>query len=283
MREVKFLAIVCVALLALSSLTMAQNTEQDIIDKYLQKAKSREQSKKVSWISGTFNITRINQNNNYNSFATYASNQMPNGKIDWLGNASSFGLEFGLVFNEKMAWSIGGEYWLKMGTNEAGPVTYNAPTGSITIPNLISEIQVYGFKTGFQYYVKGKPGPLANPGALAVRMGAGIGFYQATWDLWPEYQNLNLSTSMPDGQNISFMGSGPGFTMTTGVDYPTSWLGMTVGFDMTYQYLNLTNVAWYNTVDEEIVASYNGASNGRVDLNLSGVRGGFSIKRFFNW
>jgi hypothetical protein len=47
-------------------------------------------------------------------------------------------------------------------------------------------------------------------------------------------------------------------------------------------YLNFKNVAWYNDQDQEIVASYTGDADGRVDLGLSGFRAKIELKRFFS-
>ena len=74
-----------------------------------------------------------------------------------------------------------------------------------------------------------------------------------------------------------------GFTLDIGVEYPTKALGMVMCADLSYMYLNFSNVAWYNGDNQEIVATYNGDNSGRVDLAFSGIRGKVQIKRFFSW
>jgi len=114
-----------------------------------------------------------------------------------------------------------------------------------------------------------------------VRVDGSVGYYQASWDLWDGYQNLNLATSVPEGVNTTLKGTAPGFSFGVGADYPLPFFDMALGVDVSYLYLNFTNVAWYNAEDEEIVATYNGTADSRVDLNLSGARARIELKRFF--
>ena len=74
-----------------------------------------------------------------------------------------------------------------------------------------------------------------------------------------------------------------GFGVFTGIDYPLGIFDLAVGVDVGYLYLNFANVAWYNSQDEEVIATYTGDRDGRVDLDMSGVRGKVEIKRFFSW
>ncbi|MDF1543823.1 MAG: hypothetical protein P1R58_01830, partial [bacterium] len=80
-----------------------------------------------------------------------------------------------------------------------------------------------------------------------------------------------------------FKGNAPGLSAGFGMDYPLNFYGLSFGADMSYFYLNFTNVAWYNSIDQEVVASVDGTEDGRIDLNFSGVRGKLELKRFFNW
>ncbi|MCP4685395.1 MAG: hypothetical protein GY867_08095 [bacterium] len=257
-----------------------QDTEQDILNRYLQKAEDKHTTK-LGWASINFSVDRINRNNTYNSFATYESSNFSEGGLSWLGQGYSLGVEFGLIFKQGVTWSLGGEYWLKMTDEISGSPTY-LPTGT-PVENPSSEIQVFGFTTGVQYYLMGKPIPAKKLTKMAVRVGGSVGYYSASWDLWPEYQNLNLATATSEENNISYKGTAPGFYFNVGLDYPINFWDMGLGLDMGYMLLNFKNVAWYNGSDEEIVASYNGTDEGRVDLDFSGVRGKVELKRYFNW
>jgi hypothetical protein len=256
--------------------------ERELIDRFLSKVEEK-QTSKVSWMSGHFEINRINQQNDYNAFATNESARLSDASIPWLGDAKSLGLDMGLVFKDRFAWSVGGEYWLQLGSNVPGTHTYTTASMTSEVDDLKSQINVWGVTTGLHFY------PLSHPSAkrkltkLSLRMGGTIGYYSAKWDVWSAYESINLSTSQPESENIAFSGTGPGLSAVIGIDYPLGWNDFAIGLQTSYLHLNLSNVAWYNTNDEEIVASYNGSADGRVDLDLSGVRARIEIKRYFSW
>jgi hypothetical protein len=269
-------AIVCLAVLPVS----AQETEQDILNRYINKAEKK-QTVKYGWASVNVSMDRINRNNNYNAFATYESQNIDGGNLDWLNMGTSFGAEFALLFQQRVAWTFGGEYWLKQGQTLSGDFTY-LPTAS-TISDPSSDIQVYGLSTGVQYFLMNPP---SNKGTLtkpALRVVGTAGYYFTSWELWTEYQNLNLSTAEPEGSNSTYKGSAPGFSLGMGADYPLRVWNLAIGADMSYLYLNFNNVGWYNSSDEEVVASYDGSQDGRVDLTMSGFRGKIEIKRYISW
>lgn len=283
MRFAKSLMILMLAVLIGAPAIVAQETEQDIINRYLKKSEKAKITK-LGWASIHFTGNRINRHNDYNDFAINISTSLDGGEIAWLDQAFSFGADFGVVFKERYAWYLGGEYWLKQGTNVSGDFSYTPPGGVATpVTSLVSEVKVYGAYTGFQYYLMNPPTKQDLLTKMAVRVNASVGFYGVTWDLFPEYQNLNLATAAPAEGNESFAGSAPAFSLGMGVDYPINFWNLAVGVDLSYLYLNFTNVAWYNAQDEEIVATYNNTEDGRVDLALSGVRGKLEVKRFFNW
>jgi len=258
-------------------------TEQDIINRYFKKAEKMHKTK-VGWLSGNFMLTRVNRNNDYNSFASGVSSQLSNGSIPWIGQQTAFGLEFGMLMKEKWTWGIGGEYWMKFGPNETGDFIYTPLGGTAQmISNLRSEIKVYGLTTSLQYFVKNAPSDPKSTEGLSLRVGGTLGYYFASWDLWPEYQNLNLATSSTAGTNTTFKGTAPGIWLSFGADHHLGFYGLLLGADFGYQYMNFTNIAWYNSLDQEVVVSYSGLSDGRVDLDLSGFRGKLALKRFFSW
>ena len=283
MRLKSVLSIVCILTLLCSTLALAQETEQDIVNRYLQKAE-KQHTTKLGWAAASFSYNRINRNNDYNSFANVTDGQFGGSGLSWLDNAKAFGVEFGTIFKGKFAWSLGGEYWLKLGETISGTYTYTPPLGTaVQVTDPTSEIQVYGIYTGFQYYLVNPPDKNEFLKAAAVRIGGTVGYYGASWDLWQQFENLNLSTAMPEDQNTTFKGSAPGFTIGLGVDYPIKLANLALGADVEYLYLNFKNVAWYNSQDEEIIASFTGEENGRVDLGLSGVRARVQLKRFFSF
>ncbi len=283
MRFQRAILIVALAIFALSSVPAKAETEDEIVNRYLKKIEKKH-VRKLGWISANFSSNRINRHNDYNDFATIETNNFNSGSVGWLEQANSFGLEFGSIFKERFAWSIGGEYWMQLGQNEEGDYSYT-PSGGLqtSVTNLQSEIAVFGVSTGLQYYFKGNPTISEGITQLSLRGGLTAGFYQVSWDVWDAYPNYNLTTSNTATSNNTFKGNAPGLSAGLGMDYPLNFYGLSFGADMSYFYLNFTNVAWYNSIDQEIVASVDGTEEGRIDLNFSGVRGKLEIKRFFNW
>ena len=283
--RLKLIALAIAAAAIMAQPVTAQFSEQEIIDRYMKKSdQMQKQHKKLYWLSGSYAMNRINKNNDYNNFANYTSAQFPTTDILWLNKANSFGLEFGWMFNKKFAVSIGGEYWMTLGQNQSGNFAYNRPIGgTTTVTELISEIKVYGLTSAVHFYLTNPPSSRNHLTNLAVKVGAGIGFYQVSWDVWDEYENINLSSSLPAAINATFKDSNIGLSLSAGAEYPLNFGSMSLGVDVNYLYLNFNNVAWYNSQDQEVVASYAGDTNSRVDLGLSGVRGKIELKKFFNW
>ncbi|MFZ5981309.1 MAG: hypothetical protein ACOYVF_11820 [Candidatus Zixiibacteriota bacterium] len=281
MRFKNFITALILLTLVIPVLSLAQNTEQEMVNKFLQRTESKHITK-TGFVAVNFTVNRINRHNEYNDFTNQVSNEFTNGDFSWLNTAQSFGLDLGMVFKDRWAWSLGGEYWLKMSDELDGSFTYLATGDDIDNPS--SEIQVYGIYTGIQYYIFNHPHKVEHITGMSLRVGGTVGYYEAKWDLWPEYENLNLTTGVPaTSNNTTFKGTAPGFTIGMGLDYPLNLFGMVFGADLSYMYLNFTNVAWYNNEDEEIIVTTNGTPEGRVDLGLSGFRAKMELKRFFSF
>jgi hypothetical protein len=261
----------------------AQLTEDEMVEKYMGK-REKTQVKKTGWISGSYALDRINRNNNYNSFASYASNHFPSTSISWLGQANIIGLDFGLMLKKNFAVSFGGEYWMKFGEDQSGTFSYTPPNQAASVVDgITSEITVYGVSTNLQYYFYNAPTGGSPLTKLAARVGFGAGWYEAKWDLWQNYQDLNLATSTPTGDNATFKDNTIGLNFNVGIDYPLNKWNLGVGLDFGYQYLNFDEIAWYNSADEEVVVTYAGTADSRVELDLSGFRGKVEVKKFFSW
>lgn len=271
---------VVTAILLTSTVFGVTDSEEEYVNKYLKKYEKKHTTK-LTWISGFFSLNRINRDNDYNKFANYETTNFTDGTIPWLGEAKTFGADFGLVFNKRFAWTVSGEYWMKLGESLEGSYFYE-PTGTY-IDNPETQVQVYGAMTGVQYYVTNPPSVTGEMKDIALRVGAKVGFFKAKWDVWEDYENLNLSTSTAEASTASFEDQGIGLSFHVGADYPTRLWDLVLGVDMGYLYLNFDNVAWYNEQDDEIVASYTGDADGRVNLGLSGFRGKIELKHFFSW
>ncbi|HVP06485.1 MAG TPA: hypothetical protein VMS71_01485 [Candidatus Acidoferrum sp.] len=272
--------IVLAVLLGMASKGFAQETEQDVLNRVL-KDYDVKSIKHIGWFSINFGMNRINRHNDYNDFANYQSTQFTGTSVTWLNTAKSLGAELGTIMAKRFALSLGGEYWLKFGQKMSGSFMYTPAGQSITDPS--SEMTVYGIYTGVQYYVMNPPTPTDRLTLPAVRIGGTAGYYRVKWTLWPEYQNLNLSTSQPEISNIAFEGSAPGFSFVVAGEYPLKFHGLSLNAELNYLYLNFKNVAWYNGREQEVVATYGGTPDSRVNLGLSGVRGKIELKKFFSW
>jgi hypothetical protein len=277
-------SLLVVAVIAGSALAIdVPESEQEIINKFLKKTEKK-YTTKLSWISGNFTINRINRSSAYNDFATLVSDDFTDASIPGLTQGKSFGLDMGLLLNRKFAVTVGGEYWLKLGSHQSGSFEYNPPLGtSAIVTDLVSEVQVYGVSTGVQYFLMNPPTPNEILKNTSLFVNANIGYYWSTWELWKEFENLNLATSAPTETNATHKGAAPGFSLGMGADYPLKFFNMVLGANFSYLYLNFNNVAWYNSEDEEIVVTYNGTEDSRIDLELSGFRGKIELKRYFSW
>lgn len=278
------LSLTLVLVLASSFMAQADEKEQEIVSKYLAKAQKMH-AKKLGWVSFNYQYNRINRaSNDYNKMASTLSTQISGTDFQWINNTNAFGIEFGTILKEKFVWTIGGEFWSKAGDKFSGTFTYTPPSGvPVAVTDPKSEVSVWGVTTGVQLYLTNHPKPATGLTGLAIRSGVNAGYYVAKWNLFDQYQNVNLSTGLDEGQNIAYKGSTLGFSFNLGADYPINLWDMSLGLDASYLLLNFGNVAWYNLQDEEIVATWTGDDTGRVDLNMSGVRAKVELKRFFSW
>ncbi len=282
MRVRLALALTVAALIASTAIAAPTPQEQEMVNQFLKKTEKKHKAKKVGWFSASFTANRINRNNEYNSFTNHLNSSLSGGEFSWLGQAYAAGAEFGIGVSKKMAWMAGGEFWLKTGDKLTGTITYAPPAGSpVQLTNPQSEIKVYGAYTGINYSIW-------NPRLAGQEIIGGsawltgtIGYYQVAWDLFAEYQNLNLATAAPEGTNAEFKGNAPGFSLGVGLDYPIGFAGMAFAAEANYLHLNFNNVAWYNSADQEVVATYNESPDSRVDLKMSGIRARISLKKYF--
>lgn len=274
--------LIVLALMALATVVSA-DTEQDVIDQYLNKRQPKIQEKagRLGWLSMNFTLNRVNRHNDYNHLMTLESDNISGGSFSWLNMAYSVGGELGILFSKRFCFSLGGEYWLKMGEELEGDYAY-LPT-STTITNPSSSVKVYGAYAGIGWFAVNPPKQGSQPDSWSFRVNGTAGFYVADWELWQDFVDLNLATGLSSGSSATFRGTAPGFTIGGVVEYPVSVLGLVASGELQYLYLNFDNVAWYNSSDEEIIVTWDGSSDGRVDLGLSGFRGKFEVRKYFNW
>ena len=152
-------------------------TEQEIVNRYLQKTVAKHTSK-LGWASINFSVDRVNRHNDYNDFTIVESAKLTNGTFSWLDQGFSFGADFGMVFEKRFGWSVGGEYWMKQGETLPGGDTYlQLSTNTTVAANPKSELSVFGVTTSLQYYLVNPPTVIEKLTKWSVRVSGGVGYY----------------------------------------------------------------------------------------------------------
>jgi len=259
-------------------------TEDEIVARYLKKAQTKHK-KTVGFFSAGFTYGMLADNSDFNKFTDYANARIsPDNPLEGTWRTSQITANFGMMMSHRAAFKLGFEYWTKMGTGATGDYTLSIePLGVQTDFDMKSQVQVYGFTGGADYYLLNPPDRNGVFNALAVRVGANAGFYSAKWDVWDGLTSYNLSTASYETNNDPLKDNTIGFAVTAGADYPTPIFNMLLGVEFGYQYLNFDNVKSYNTVDEELYLSYSDTATDRVDLDFSGIRGKVELRKFFRW
>ncbi|MEE9441232.1 MAG: hypothetical protein V3V99_01000 [candidate division Zixibacteria bacterium] len=283
-----FLAILAVSLL-LAIPSFAQ-TEEELVNKFLKKAE-KNQIKKVGYLIIQGSYGRLNSDNDYNYFTGRVSPLMATAtggpvSIDGIYRSKEFYLGFGILTSPKSSAQVGLTYWLKMGSKEVGNYDLTSlnleDTDVRTDFDLSSQIQVYGLSGSFDYYLFNRPDKFGILEKAAIKVGGGSGIYFAKWDLWDGYSGFNLNTQTATTIEGNLTGMAPGFSAHVSAEYPIKMGGLILEGSLKYLYLNFAKMKWYNGNNEETVATYN-LSGDRVDLNLSGPRAQFGLKRYFCW
>jgi hypothetical protein len=267
-------------------------TEDEVIAKYLKKnVEKKIEAKKghVGFFTVNFNYGKLPNQSSYNKFTNYANSNIAladqsSERLTGIYRSKQIGANLGMMVSPRAALKLGFEYWLKMGTDATGNYDFNIePLGDQTDFNLRSQVQVYGVTAGVDYYLLNAPDNKGLFKSLAVRVGAGGGFYMSKWQIWKGNTSFNLATETFDPNNGEYKSSAPGFNVSLGLDYPIRFFGMTMSADAGFLFLNFSNVHGYNDLGEELYLTYSANTNDRVDLDFSGLRGKIELKKFFSW
>jgi hypothetical protein len=261
-------------------------TEDEIIAQYLKKAEKKHKPK-VGFASVSFVYGNLPNNSDYNVFFNYANHRIfPGGPLDGIWNCMQFAGELGMMAADKFSFKVGFDYWMKLGSSVTGDYTFGTtfgPSGYQESFEVKSEIQVYGFYGGFDYFIFNPPDRDGIVRSISLRAGAGAGYYLSKWQIWEGAYTLNLSTETTEENVEPLKGSAPGVTAWIGMDYPVNLLGLLVGANVSYMYLNFTDVHSYNSLGEELYVTYSTSPSDRVELDFSGLRGKIELKRYFKW
>jgi len=261
-------------------------TEEEVIAKYLKKAEKKQERLQKTYfatISGSYG--KFTDETDYNKFHVYANaNINPGGPVEGIWRSKQFSASMGTMVARNIAVSLGFEYWLKMGGETVGDYTLQiSPLGDMDDFSVRSEVSVYGISSGVDYYLLNPPDADGIAKSLGIRVGGGLGYYWTKWELWQGVSSINLSTGFEETAVEPLKGSALGFQGWIGFDYPTGIWGLVVGLDANYLYLNFSDVKSYNSLGEELYATYSDSPDDRVELDFSGPRGKFQIKKYFRW
>jgi len=265
-------------------------TEDELVAKFLNKAEKK-QKNKVGYLVFHGSYGKLSNDNDHNKVAGLVSPLVTglngsDGTIKGIYRSKEFYLGFGMMASPKAAFVVGFNYWLEMGSTSNGDFNLALVDPTDTDDHLgfelSSEVQVYGIQTQMEYYLMNQPdehGILSN---FALKANVGAGYYFANWQLWDGFPGYNLSTSSSETIGGKVTGKAPGFSAGISGEMPTGFGGLIVEAGARYEYLNFTKMRWYNDNDEEVVVAYT-ANADRAELDFSGPRVQFGLKRFFNW
>ncbi|UCD16610.1 MAG: hypothetical protein JSV44_09110 [Candidatus Zixiibacteriota bacterium] len=252
-------------------------TEDEIVAKFFEKMEKK-QEQKVGFLSAHFSYGKLSDNIGYRQFNFSASSDLSSidglaGPIEGIFRTKEFGANFGIMVTSRAALKIGFDYWLKMGSDMN--VDYHLTVGVLEFNDTYrqeSTVNIYGFKTGFDYYLLNAPDKMGQLNNLAVKVGGGGGLYMACWDVW---QDSNEETE-------PLRANAPGFWVEAGLEYPIGFFSLAIGADLRYFYLNLSGFESYNESSGELDMTYP-ADGSEIELDFSGFRGNIQLKRFFSW
>ncbi|MBN2226502.1 MAG: hypothetical protein JW763_03980 [candidate division Zixibacteria bacterium] len=273
----RIVPVVAVLFLMTAVAPVFAQTEDEIVAKYLQKAEKKHKTK-VGFLSANFSYGRLAEDNGYRQFNFAATSDLSTleglaGPTEGIFRSKQFGLDFGMMLAPKMAVKMGFEYWLKMSTDIN--VDYDMSIGVLEVEDMYqseSEVSVYGFRLGFDYYLLNPPDRYGKLNNLAVKVGAGGGMYMASWDFWQS----------GDAESDPLKANSPGFWVQGGVEYPIGFFDMAVAADLSYFYLNFSGFESYNASSGDLQLTYPGSTD-EIELDFSGLRGKVELKKFFSW
>jgi len=259
-------------------------TEDEIITKYLKKME-KDRKHKIYYGSLSFSYGKLPGESDFNAFSNYANaNIGPDNPLTGIWRSKEFSANVGMMVSRNTSFQLGFEYWLNMGDNKTGDYDFGiSPLGTQDDYNLVSQVKVYGVTAGFDYHLTNPPDNEGIVHGLNLHVGCGGGVYFSEWEVWNGASSFNLSTSVAEENSEPLNGTAPGVSFWVGSDYPVGFLGMLVSANVGYQYLNFNKIHSYNDIDEELYMSYSSNPDDRVELDLSGFRGKFEIKRYFRW
>jgi hypothetical protein len=252
-------------------------TEDEIISKYLQK-KEKIVKKKIGFVTGRFSYGVLPQQSGYGVVSFSASSDLASvdGAIiphEGIYRSNELSLQLGVMLKPRISLELGFDYWLQMGTPTT--VDYTTTVGVLSTDDRFeqdSKVNVYGFGVSSNYYLHGYPQRDGRLSGFAVKAGLGAGYYMTSWSYWNEGEN----TSEP------LKAGAPAFWLQGGLEYPLPFFNLVIGANGGYFYVNFGSFSSYNNQggDMELTSAKDGQP---LELDLSGLRAQFELKRYFTW
>jgi len=289
MRSIYTLFLVMGLSLLLAVPAMAQ-TEDELVAQFLKKTE-KNKVRKVGFFVVNGSFGRLNRDNDYNKFSVRVSPLISSVDgssvgIEKINYSQEFFGGFGFIVSPKSSATIGFSYWLKMGSSEFGDMNLSLVNLGASDPTydfeLNSQVQVYGIAGDLDYYLVNPPGADGQLNNLSFKVGGGLGYYFARWQVWEGFTGFNLTTGVPEVIDGKLKGSAIGVSLQVSAEYPIKLGGLVMEGSARYLYLNFTDMKWYNSYNEETVATVNN-SGLPVELNMSGPRFRIGLKRYFSW
>lgn len=267
-----------------------ESTEQEkaIVNKFLGRSKEKKHIRRTGYVAVSVNGGLLD-GGDYDRFSAYNNSNIyrTDGGTDVLGqlsNSQELNVEFGLMTGERSAFSLGMAYWLQNGSSNQGDFVLGVePLGTQNAYTLRSEIKVYGVSSGGEFYLTNPPDVRGEFQGLSVALGADVGYYFTKWSLWEGTGNINLSTGLFEQVSDPLTGQSLGFGGSLRFAYPTGIFGAALGLEAGYTQLKFSEVSWQNASGESIYATYSNNASDRVELDFSGFRGKFELRKFMSW
>lgn len=289
MRSKLFILISLLIGLFLAGSIQAQ-TEEELVARFLKKA-DKHHVKKVGFITFSGSYGKLSTVSDYNQFAIKTSPNIVNigteGRlVEGIYRSKEFNLAMGVMTSPKTSMEFGVAYWLKLGSNNVGNYNLSQVNYLDSVNHtgfeLESKVQVFGITGNLNYFLFNNPDRDGTLHGSALKLGFGAGYYFARWNLWEGYSSYNLNSSVQQALTGKLSGSSIGLTASLGGEIPLKMGGIVIEGAVKYLYLNFAKMKWYNSNNEENVVTYN-SDNDRVELDLSGGRVHFGLKRYFSW
>ena len=225
----------------------------------------------------------------YNAFASYNNSNITRtdggeNLLGELGNSQEFGMRFGVMTGRRSSVNLGFTYWLKNGSSQVGDFVMGVqPLGTQNNFELNSEVTVYGASVGGEYFLAGAPSRTGIVRGLSASVIGDVGLYGASWSVWKGTGNINLSTGMFEQIGDAYTGQSVGATAGLQLGYPTGILNSVASVTLGYTYLKFDNLAWENSSGDKIFPTYSSNTADRVELDFSGLRGRFELRKYLSW